>query len=251
MRRVAAALLLGAVPLLISLLPAAPARPAVHASAPVVARPAAEPAGTPAADTETPVYRDPRSYEGPRRAPKVKPLVGRPRALSATGEHPDVYVDEAGTAHIVWNEGRGDAADATMYCRLERAASGCDTTATLEWNKTYDTGDGPQYNIDNDGPKIVRIGDTLLALSFRSPTISQKPDGASGSTLVGWTSFDGGDTWDPAEILGKRRLEELVVVGPDDDPVILNLAHDAFCDSNVPAGYMLRHMFPAGTLLSQ
>ena len=178
---------------------------------------------------DVPVYRDPPSYRGWKKAPRTREIKGPKVQLSTTGAHPDVTVDAAGTGHVVWNEGRGDDADATMYCRLERAASSCDVVRTLLWNKTYDAGDGPQYNTDDLGPRIVQVGEQLLALSHRYPTMGVKPDGASSSTTVGWVSNDGGTTWSDAAILGKRNLGQLSVVGPDDDPMIGNLAHDPFC----------------------
>lgn len=227
MRRLVAAVVLGVGPLSLALLPpvADAGRPGSQAVAPAGAvRP------EPQRAAEDDGYQDPPSYDGPARAPRVKPIVGPKAVLSPTGEDPDVYVDEAGTAHVVWNEGRGDGADEAVYCRLQRAATACDTSTVLRWDKAYDTGDGPQYNVDNPGPRIVRIGNTLVVLSFRYPTMGVKPDGASSSTLIGWVSNDGGDTWDAAEVLGKRSLGELVVVGPDNDPVILSLAYDPFCN---------------------
>jgi hypothetical protein len=181
-----------------------------------------------------PVYRDPPSYRGTSKAPPAKPPPQVRVTLSNSGDakHPDVLVDEAGTAHIVWNEGRGDDSDAAVYCRLKRGASDCDTRATLTWDKSYDSGDGPQFNIDNDGPRIVRVGNQLLVLSKRYPTVADKPDGASSHTVVAWTSNDGGSTWpdpgDPA-IVGKHNLGRLAVLGPPEDPTILNIAHDPFC----------------------
>lgn len=183
------------------------------------------------------VYRDPPSYKGVKKAPKTKPPKGVSATLSGTGTFPDELVDEAGTAHIVWNEGRGDDADATMYCRLKRGATSCDSTATLTWDKGYDVGDGPQYNTDYDGPRIVRVGDQLLVLSRRYPTLGNKPDGASSSTVVGWVSNDGGSSWSSAAVLGKRSLGQLAVTGPPDDPTIVNVAHDPFCGGMCVTSY--------------
>ena len=62
-----------------------------------------------------------------------------------------------------------------------------------------------------------------MILSKRYPTIGDKPDGASSSTVVAWLSNDGGTTWSDAAILGKRDLGQLAVVGAEDDPTIVNL----------------------------
>ena len=191
----------------------------------------------PAVAVAGPIYRDPPKYKGPKKAPQTLPPPLPPAVvLSETGTFPDVLVDEAGTAHIVWNENRGDLDDATTYCRLKRGDTECQTRAELLWTKSYGSGDGPQYNTDNDGPRIVRVGDQLVAFSKRYPTIGEKPDGASSSTVVAWTSNDGGTTWtkDPA-IVGRNNLGEMVVLGPGDNPTIVNLGQDPFCKAQGPS----------------
>jgi hypothetical protein len=184
-----------------------------------------------------PVYRDPPGYNGIKKAPKTKPPVFPTAALSNTGTFPNLVVDEAGTAHIVWNEGRGNADDATIYCRLKRGATSCDARRTLVWNKSYGPGDGPLFNTDDGGPRIVRVGDQLVVLSKRYPTIGEKPDGASSSTVVGWVSNDGGSSWSNAQILGKWNLGQLAVTGPSDDPTIVNLGHDPLCGGMCVTAY--------------
>ncbi len=177
-----------------------------------------------------PVYRDPPGYKGIKKPPKTKPQPLPPAVeLSANGTNPDVLVDEAGTAHITWNDERGSDSDAAMYCRLERGATACDATAMLTWEKTYGVGDGPQFNNDYLGPRIVRVGDQLLILSKRYPTVADKPDGASSSTMIAWSSNDGGASWSSAAIVGKWNLGQVVQIGPGDDPSLVNLAHDPFC----------------------
>ncbi len=174
-------------------------------------------AAAPADAAKKLVYRDPASYKGVTRAPKTKAPPKPPMVqLSTTGQFPDVLVDEAGTAHIVWNEPRGDQADAAMYCRLKRGAKTCDVLRTLLWNKSYGPGDGPQFNNDYFGPKIVRVGDQLVVLSRRYPT--------SPSVVVAWTSLDGGNSWSTPEHVGTINLGQLVVLGPETDPTILNLS---------------------------
>ncbi len=182
-----------------------------------------------AAGASTPTYRDPPSYKGVEKAPKTKSPSFPTTTLSSAGTFPDVLVDEAGTAHIVWNEGRGNNADVAVYCRLKRGATTCDKRKELRWDKTYGVGDGPQYNTDDGGPRIVRIGNQLLVLSKRYPTIGDKPDGASSSTVVGWVSNDGGTSWSDARVLGKRDLGQLAVAGSADNPKVVNLGYDPFC----------------------
>jgi hypothetical protein len=177
-----------------------------------------------------PAYRDPPSYKGITEAPAVKPPIAPPSVpLSAAGTFPDELVDEAGTAHIVWNDDRGSLDDAAMYCRLPRGAKSCaGGPIALTWNKSYNAGDGPQFNIDNFGPKIVRIGNQLVIFSKRYPTIGQKPDGGSSSTVVAWTSADGGQHWTDAQIVGKWNIQALMQIGSS-DPSLLALGQDPFC----------------------
>jgi hypothetical protein len=180
-----------------------------------------------------PVYRDPPGYQGIAKVPKLKLARVPPSVpLAPKGTFPDVLVDEAGTAHIVWNDGRGDLDDAAVYCRLRRGAKACDAVPfPLTWNPPYGAGDGPQFNVDDIGPKIVRIGNQLVVFSKRYPTTQSKPDGASSSTVVAWTSSDGGQHWADATIVGKWNVAELAVLGPPADPTILALGQDPFCGS--------------------
>ena len=194
---------------------------------------------TTTAGAKVPVYRDPPSYKGVKKTPTTTGTTAVPPVpLTTAGTHPRVYVDEAGTAHIVWNEDRGAAADVTVYCRLPRAATACASRSELTWEKTYGAGDGPQYNIDNIGPHVVRIGEQLMVLSFRYPTIGQKPDGASSNTLVGWVSNDGGSSWGTAQVLGKRRVDTAAVGGAPDSPTVVTIGQDPFCGPAGGAGSM-------------
>ena len=181
----------------------------------------------PAADAARgPVYRDPPSYDGIKRAPKTKPEpLPDPVSLAPEGLGPRAVVDDAGTAHIVWAEG-GDSdglADRVVYCRLKRAARACDVRHTLR------AGPESPYNTDYNGPRIVRVGSQLVAFSHRYPVVVDKPDGGSSSTTWAWTSNDGGTSWSQPAIVGKRAIGDMVVIGPPDDPTILNFQGDAFC----------------------
>ncbi len=200
--------------------------------------------GVAPARARQPVYRDPPSYQGISRAPRTSappaPTPSAPVVLSQAGTFPDVYVDEAGTAHVVWNEDRGDGADVVMYCRIKRRARGCDggQPHELTWTKDYGPGDGPQYN-SGGPPKIVRVGDLLAVFSHRYPTIGVKPDGASSSTVVVWTSGDGGTSWTPnATAAGKWNLGQMAVLAGD-NPTILNFGVDPLCDAPGPAAACL------------
>jgi hypothetical protein len=133
------------------------------------------------------------------------------------------------------NENRGDAADVVVYCRIKRGASACDSRTDLAWDKPYGPGDDPRYN-SGGPPKIVQVGGQLVVLSHRYPTIGDKPDGASSSTVVSWTSGDGGSSWSPQPtVIGKWNLGQMQVIGPADNPTILNVGVDPLCDAPGPA----------------
>ena len=183
----------------------------------------------PTAEARNPVYRDPPTYRGTAKAPATKPppqMRPDPVSLSTSGqsERPDVLVDEAGTAHVVWNEARGEDSDATAYCRLKRGARDCDIRATLTGDRP---GEDPRSNTDSAGPRIVRLGEQLLILSGRP------------GRVLAWTSNDGGTTWpgsNEPRTIGRLRLGQLAVIGPQDDPTILSLALDGDCSKPGTAG---------------
>lgn len=185
------------------------------------------------------VYRDPPSYQGVRTAPKTAaapaPQAPPPFVLSGAGSFPDMLVDEAGTGHVVWNEDRGDGADVVVYCRIPRGASACNARTELR-SEIPDS--SPDARYDSGGPpKIARLGDQLVVLSKRYPVVRNKPDGASSHTVLAWSSSDGGTAWTAApKIVGKRNIDELVVIGSDEDPTIFTIGVDPFCEAPGPAG---------------
>jgi hypothetical protein len=199
--------------------------------------------------TRLPVYREPLSYKGVKKVPPLQPQeqppLPTPIKLSDSGLGPHAIVDDAGTAHIVWSEGRGDADDAAVYCRLKRGAAACDATATLTWPKTYGTGDGPQYNIDNGGPRIALAGGQLIVFSKRYPTVASRPDGSAGSSnTIAWTSSDGGTNWSPAQQVGTLDLGQLAVIPGVDNSTVVNSGIDPFCKSPGPASWCLEVFRP-------
>jgi hypothetical protein len=196
-----------------------------------------------------PVYHDPPKYKGVKKTPPLlpqeQPPAPAPIKLSDTGLFPHVIVDDAGTAHIVWADPRGDQDDAAVYCRLKRGATTCDTTATLTWPKTYGAGDGPEFNNDYLGPRIVFAGGQLVILSKRYPTGASRPDGTAGSSnTIAWTSSDGGTTWSPAQQIGKVDMGQLAVVPGADESTIINGSVDPLCDADGPAGWCLEVFRP-------
>lgn len=186
-----------------------------------------------------PIYRDPPSYAGVKTAPKTQaapaPAPPPPLTLASVGTNPDVVVDEAGTAHVVWNQPGGDAPDTVGYCRIQRGASACDTTATLQSEIAPSSPDA-KYD-DAYGLRIVRVGDQLLVFSKRYPLVRDKPDGGSSSTVIAWSSGDGGTTWTPTPSrVGKWNLAQMVVIGGEEEPSVLSLGVDPFCRADGPSG---------------
>ncbi len=166
------------------------------------------------------------------------------RILAAAGTFPDAVVDDAGTAHIVWNENRGDAADVVVYCRLKRTAKACDTTAQLSWVKAYGTGDDPKFNIGS-APKIVVVAGRLVVFSHRYPTSGEKPDGASSSTVVAWSSADGGTTWTPnPAVVGRSIIDQLITIGNPANPTVLAFGVDPLCQAPGPASACVAALSP-------
>ncbi len=187
-------------------------------------------AAVPAA-AKLPTYRTP-GYRGTTRVPRTNAPavpVARPVPLSGAGRFPDVVVDAAGTSHIVWTEDDGANADVLRYCRLRRGATACDNppaTQALAAPKEYGPGDDPSANVDQSGPRAVAIGNQLVLLSYRYPTVWEKPDRSDPSrTLLAWVSDDGGNSFSGPAIVGNGEINGGVVAfGASDDPTILAIS---------------------------
>ncbi len=188
-------------------------------------------------------YRTP-GYKGRTHLPKGahQPALpgSKPVALSPAGRFPSVVVDDAGTSHVVWTEDDGTNADVVRYCRLRRAATSCDNppaSQTLTWVKPYGPGDDPQFNVDQDGPRILQLGDTLVILDYRYPTVSPKPDGSDASrTVLAWVSDDGGDSFSGPAVVGTGEINGgAIAFGPSDDPTLLTITQTSFCGTCIQA----------------
>jgi hypothetical protein len=146
-------------------------------------------------------------FDGPtkRLRPKAAATQRLPQrlTLASAGARPHVVVDDAGTAYVTWRvDGGGpEGEDAIGFCRLPRAATGCDNpapTRLLVPQKPYGEGDGAAANKEvSDGPFPVIVGDQLVILTTRYPTTYALPDGAgtSDKTTVLFVSLDGGTTF--------------------------------------------------------
>ncbi len=157
----------------------------------------AVPASAGAASYTTP------GYHGTHHVPKVVASTPPPVRIG-TGSHPNVLVDAAGTAHIVWNETVPAGGDQLHYCRLPRGASACAASSVLNVDQPAVDGNDATNNIDTDGPRALAIGDELLVLSNRGPNLVPVPGcidpdpsacEQSDSNDYLFTSEDGGTTF--------------------------------------------------------
>jgi hypothetical protein len=163
------------------------------------------------------VYRSP-GYRGTRRLPHtLPPRIPTPIPLGS-GEKPQVLVDAAGTAHIIWNESRGDDADAIHYCRLKRGATSCDVSQLLVPDGPTGPGGGPRYNSEFGTPRIFAVGNQVAVVTNRYPNPFLAPDGSSpGRSTFLFISNDGGAHFDPGVIAGTNEdTGEPTVFGPPD-----------------------------------
>jgi hypothetical protein len=163
------------------------------------------------------IYRSP-GYKGTRKLPHtLPPAIPAPVQLGV-GEKPQVLVDAAGTAHIIWNEGRGDAADAIHYCRLKRGATQCDVDQLLVPDGPTSSTADPRYNSEYGTPRIFAFGNQVAIITNRYPDPFIAPDGSSpGRTTFLFVSNDGGAHFDPAAIAGTNEdTGEPTVFGPPD-----------------------------------
>jgi hypothetical protein len=162
-------------------------------------------------------YKTP-GYKGLRKAPRTGAAPAPPSISLGAGTHPDVWVDEAGTSHIVWNEeGPAEGSDVVHYCRLPRGAKECDNPSGTPFGPINEA-----YSHDvTGGPKILQIGDGLVVLQHRYPALVTQPDGEQRSnTLYEWVSSDGGTTWTGPAITGVVEPSGDVAAIGDDIGVI-------------------------------
>jgi hypothetical protein len=183
---------------------------------------AAAPALLPPAALAAKAYKSP-GYRGTRRVPRtVAPAPPRPIVLAQAGERPQVLVDAAGTAHVVWNERTPDQPDTLRYCRLRRGGAGCEATQALVPAQPYDGGNAPGFNNDVGVPRVLALNGQLILLTNRYPNVVPSPDGeTSASNTYLFSSEDGGSSFGPPALVGTGQTSgEPAVFGPPDAPRI-------------------------------
>ncbi|MEA2459575.1 MAG: hypothetical protein QOC95_2547, partial [Thermoleophilaceae bacterium] len=163
------------------------------------------------------IYRSP-GYKGTRKLPHtIPPAIPTPTQIGM-GEKPQVLVDAAGTAHIIWNEGRGNDADAIHYCRMKRGATQCDVDQLLVPDGPQGPGADPSFNSEYGTPRIFAIGNQVAIVTNRYPNPFLTPDGSpSGRSTFLFVSNDGGAHFDPGVLAGTNEdTGEPTVFGPPD-----------------------------------
>ena len=137
-------------------------------------------------------------YRWNHKLPKVAPVVPGRLLTLGDGEYPHVLVDAAGTGQIAYTTAPNGAPSVLHDCVLLRGQTGCAANSGLV---PAEAGD-PRYNIDDDGPTPLAIGNELLMLDHRYPNAETLPDGSAGYPTFLWTSEDGGKTFTGPGIVG-------------------------------------------------
>jgi hypothetical protein len=167
-----------------------------------------------AASAASPAYHSPgyagKTNFGANLTPKALPSI-----VLGTGKYPNLFVDNSGTAHIVFaNDGGTSAPDTFSVCNLQRGIKQCATGGTVPAPAAPDpsqggifSGNNPSLNHDFDGPEPLDIGNDLFVIERRFPDQFPTPAGStSDSNVFEWSSSDGGRTLTGPGELGDNQM---------------------------------------------
>src|SRR4051812_22120317 len=122
-------------------------------------------------------------YKGTKSFANVTPAPLQSISLGS-GKNPDLLVDRAGTAHIVFAQDGSDAPDTLSVCNLQRGIKQCASGGLAPNPQSPDPGEGgdfisnfPAGNHDTDGPAPLVIGNQLFVVDRRFPNVFRTPDG--------------------------------------------------------------------------
>ena len=160
-------------------------------------------------------YHSP-GYTGKTNFGTVKPTALPPISLG-TGKYPNLFVDAAGTAHVVFvHDGGSSAADTYSVCNLQRGSKQCASTSTVPAPVAPDSstggifsGNSPGLNHDVDGPVPLDVGNELFVIQRRFPVAFPVPGSATGtsdSNVFEWNSTDGGVTLTGPGDIGDNQM---------------------------------------------
>jgi hypothetical protein len=167
-----------------------------------------------AASAASPGYHSP-GYAGQTNFGANVTPTALPAITLGTGKYPDLLVDAAGTAHVVFaNDGGTSAPDTYSVCNLQRGIKQCATSGTVPAPATPDPAQGgifsgniPSGNHDFDGPVPLDIGNQLFVIERRFPDQFPTPAAStSDSNVFEWSSSDGGATLTGPGDLGDNQM---------------------------------------------
>lgn len=161
----------------------------------------------PAVAGARPSYKTP-GYRWNHKLPKVAPVIPGKLISLGDGEYPRVLVDAAGTGQIAYTTAPSGAPSVLHDCVLLRGQTVCAANPGLVPPEAGD----PQYNIDDDGPTPLVIGNELLMLDHRYPNSETLPDGSTGYPTFLWTSEDGGRTFTGPGVVGNLAVSGNAIV---------------------------------------
>jgi hypothetical protein len=166
-------------------------------------------------------YRSP-GYRWNHKLPKVAPVVPGHLVKLGDGAYPRVLVDAAGTGQIAYATIPDGAPSTIRDCVLLRGQTSCTANSALV---PAEAGD-PKYNIDDDGPTPLVVGNELLMLDHRYPNPETLPDGTSGYPTFLWTSEDGGKTFTGPGVIGNLAVSGNAIVFGGAQPQIGVISDD-------------------------
>jgi hypothetical protein len=162
------------------------------------------------------LYHSP-GYHWNGKLPKVAPVIPGKLIKLGDGEYPKIVDDAAGTGQIAYATSQGPFGPSTVRdCVLPRGQAGCTSDAAFVPDEAGD----PTYNIDDDGPTPLTIGNQLLMIDSRYPNPEALPDGTTGYPTFLWTSEDGGKTFTGPGIIGTQSPSGNAIVFGGDNPQI-------------------------------
>jgi hypothetical protein len=171
------------------------------------------------------VYRSP-GYKGTKAFAHVGPAA-LPAITLGTGKFPNLLVDNAGTAHVVYaTDGGLQTQDKINSCTLQRGLARCAQTQggifPQEPEGSSAPGNFPGGNVDSQGPIPLTSGNQLFVVDRRYPDVFTTPDGStSDSNVFLWSSNDGGATiTGPGEIGTNQMGGGAIVYGSAAQPAI-------------------------------
>lgn len=145
---------------------------------------------------------------------KVVPQALPPISIG-TGKYPNLLVDAAGTAHLVYTEDGGSSAPDTLaVCNLQRGQKTCAQSMTAPTPVAPTSSQGgaflgnfPGGNHDPEGAVPLAIDNELYVVERRFPDVFRTPNGAtSESNVFEWSSGDGGATLTGPAIIGDNQM---------------------------------------------